>query len=190
QPTADMKNIRSAKTNEEASKLDDKLDYKNITSNMSSYYLEELDNADDDNDKDKIWHPCNDTVPEDWLGPNDHENAEKEVLMSYIKTAETDHTGRIEAEKDNHKALTYNQKLKMENINKAVKHNYKDRLNGEKEASMKNRKFVGVSYADIVEAEKEENKAHTYYQQSTKMDKPSQPRNKKNKVRNAPKRKR
>ncbi|CAG8627238.1 510_t:CDS:2 [Dentiscutata erythropus] len=45
--------------------------------------ISELDkkpeNTDNYDDNDEIWHPCNNKIPEDWLGPNDFEIDEFEL---------------------------------------------------------------------------------------------------------------
>ncbi|RIB11618.1 hypothetical protein C2G38_2202951 [Gigaspora rosea] len=47
--------------------------YEKIAPNPISSYLEEPENADDDAE---TWYPCNDEIPEDWLGLNDSKKAQ------------------------------------------------------------------------------------------------------------------
>ncbi|CAG8727898.1 26433_t:CDS:2, partial [Dentiscutata erythropus] len=92
QQVADMNNIQSIKTNEKTSELDEGIkedkykkkinetsselnersDYYTIASNINNSYPKEPGNANTDNKE--TWYPCNDTIPEDWLGSNNDEN--------------------------------------------------------------------------------------------------------------------
>ncbi|CAG8739602.1 2182_t:CDS:1 [Dentiscutata erythropus] len=64
----------TVKTKEET-ELDEEPNYEKITPGLNNGYLDEPENANDD----EIWYSCNDKISEDWLGTNDFEIDEFEL---------------------------------------------------------------------------------------------------------------
>ncbi|CAG8638174.1 19306_t:CDS:2 [Dentiscutata erythropus] len=92
---------------------------------------EESENTDDNDDNDEIWHPCNDEIPEDWLGPNNRRNTKKKVLISCKKFAEIGSTVVIKAKK-NEPNEQYNLGLYYRNSTGIAK----EKINNEKSAKI------------------------------------------------------
>ncbi|CAG8774306.1 95_t:CDS:2, partial [Gigaspora rosea] len=73
------------KPNIEAPKLDNESSYEKIAPNPISGYLEEPENAGDDAE---TWYPCNDEIPEDWLGLNDCKDFVTSIIEDEFKSGE------------------------------------------------------------------------------------------------------